>query len=75
MIVGKGAHNQYENVDIGDEIKVRDKSNRSRNIQLWRKCARIRDLGNLATSQGIFRRGARASSMIIQLEDSDCRMI
>ena len=24
MIVGKGAHNQYENVDIGDEIKVRD---------------------------------------------------
>ena len=70
VIVGRGAHDQYENVDIGDEIKVRDSvaivvgifssGGNVHESEIW---------ADLATTQGIFRRGASASSMIIQLDD------
>ena len=72
VIVGKGAHNQYENVDIGDEIKVRDSV--ATVVGIFSSGGNVLESeiwADLATSQGIFRRGASASSMIIQLEDSD----
>ena len=72
IIVGKGANNQYEGLEIGDQIKVRDSfatvvgifsSNGDvHESEIW---------ADLATAQGLFRRGASASSMILRLNSSD----
>ena len=72
IIVGKGANNQYEGLEIGDQIKVRDSfatvvgifsSNGDvHESEIW---------ADLATAQGLFRRGASASSMILKLDSSD----
>ena len=69
IIVGKGANNQYEGLEIGDQIKVRDSfatvvgifsSNGDvHESEIW---------ADLATAQGLFRRGASASSMILKLD-------
>jgi putative ABC transport system permease protein len=72
IIVGKGANNQYEGLEIGDQIKVRDSfatvvgifsSNGDvHESEIW---------ADLATAQGFFRRGASASSMILKLDSPD----
>ena len=72
IIVGKGANNQYEGLEIGDQIKVRDSfatvvgifsSNGDvHESEIW---------ADLAAAQGLFRRGASASSMILRLNSSD----
>ena len=72
IIVGKGANNQYEGLEIGDQIKVRDSfatvvgifsSNGDvHESEIW---------ADLATAQGLFRRGASASSMILILDSPD----
>ena len=72
IIVGKGANNQYEGLEIGDQIKVRDSfatvvgifsSNGDvHESEIW---------ADLATAQGLFRRGASASSMILKLDSPD----
>lgn len=70
VIVGRGAHDQYENVDIGDEIKVRDSM--ATVVGIFSSGGNVHESeiwADLATTQGIFRRGASASSMIIQLDD------
>ena len=70
VIVGRGAHDQYENVDIGDEIKVRDSV--ATIVGIFSSGGNVHESeiwADLATTQGIFRRGASASSMIIQLDD------
>ena len=70
VIVGRGAHDQYENVDIGDEIKVRDSV--ATVVGIFSSGGNVHESeiwADLATTQGIFRRGASASSMIIQLDD------
>ena len=70
VIVGRGAHDQYENVDIGDEIKVRDSI--ATVVGIFSSGGNVHESeiwADLATTQGIFRRGASASSMIIQLDD------
>ena len=71
VIVGRGAHDQYENVDIGDEIKVRDSM--ATVVGIFSSGGNVHESeiwADLATTQGIFRRGASASSMIIQLDDA-----
>ena len=71
VIVGRGAHDQYENVDIGDEIKVRDSI--ATVVGIFSSGGNVHESeiwADLATTQGIFRRGASASSMIIQLDDA-----
>tara|TARA_Y100000768_G_C23972791_1_gene681409 strand:- start:206 stop:1390 length:1185 start_codon:yes stop_codon:yes gene_type:complete len=70
VIVGRGAHDQYENVDLGDEIKVRDSI--ATVVGIFSSGGNVHESeiwADLATTQGIFRRGASASSMIIQLDD------
>ena len=72
IIVGKGANNQYEGLEIGDQIKVRDSfatvvgifsSNGDvHESEIW---------ADLAAAQGIFRRGATASSMILRLDSAE----
>ena len=72
IIVGKGANNQYEGLDIGDQIKVRDSfatvvgifssNGNVHESEIW---------ADLAGAQGIFRRGASASSMILRLNSSE----
>lgn len=72
IIVGKGANNQYEGLDIGDQIKVRDSfatvvgifssNGNVHESEIW---------ADLAGAQGIFRRGASASSMILRLNSPD----
>jgi putative ABC transport system permease protein len=72
IIVGKGANNQYAGLEIGDQIKVRDSfatvvgifsSNGDvHESEIW---------ADLATAQGLFRRGASASSMILKLDSPD----
>ena len=72
IIVGKGANNQYEGLEIGDQIKVRDSfatvvgifsSNGDvHESEIW---------ADLAAAQGLFRRGASASSMILKLNSPD----
>lgn len=72
IIVGKGANNQYEDLDIGDQIKVRDSfatvvgifssNGNVHESEIW---------ADLAGAQGIFRRGASASSMILRLNSPD----
>ena len=71
VIVGRGAHDQYENVDIGDEIKMRDSV--ATVVGIFSSGGNVHESeiwADLATTQGIFRRGASASSMIIQLDDA-----
>lgn len=72
IIVGKGANNQYEGLDIGDQIKVRDSfatvvgifssNGNVHESEIW---------ADLAGAQGIFRRGASASSMILRLNSPE----
>ena len=72
IIVGKGANNQYEGLEIGDQIKVRDSfatvvgifssNGNVHESEIW---------ADLAAAQGLFRRGASASSMIIKLNSPD----
>ena len=72
IIVGKGANNQYEGLEIGDQIKVRDSfatvvgifssNGNVHESEIW---------ADLAAAQGLFRRGASASSMILKLNSSD----
>ena len=72
IIVGKGANNQYEGLEIGDQIKVRDSfatvvgifssNGNVHESEIW---------ADLAAAQGLFRRGASASSMILRLNSPD----
>ena len=72
IIVGKGANNQYEGLEIGDQIKVRDSfatvvgifssNGNVHESEIW---------ADLAAAQGLFRRGASASSMILKLNTLD----
>ena len=72
IIVGKGANNQYEGLDIGDQIKVRDSfatvvgifssNGNVHESEIW---------ADLAAAQGLFRRGASASSIILKLNSPD----
>ena len=72
IIVGKGANNQYEGLGLGDQIKVRDSfatvvgifssNGNVHESEIW---------ADLAAAQGIFRRGASASSMILKLDSPD----
>ena len=72
IIVGKGANNQYEGLEIGDQIKVRDSfatvvgifssNGNVHESEIW---------ADLAAAQGLFRRGASASSMIVRLNSPD----
>ena len=72
IIVGKGANNQYEGLELGDQIKVRDSfatvvgifssNGNVHESEIW---------ADLAAAQGIFRRGASASSMILKLNSPD----
>ena len=72
IIVGKGANNQYEGLEIGDKIKVRDSyatvvgifssNGNVHESEIW---------ADLAAAQGLFRRGASASSMILKLNSPD----
>ena len=72
IIVGKGANNQYKGLEIGDQIKVRDSfatvvgifssNGNVHESEIW---------ADLAAAQGLFRRGASASSMILKLNSPD----
>ena len=72
IIVGKGAYYQYEGLEIGDQIKVRDSfatvvgifssNGNVHESEIW---------ADLAAAQGLFRRGASASSMILKLNSPD----
>ena len=72
IIVGKGANNQYEGLEIGAQIKVRDSyatvvgifssNGNVHESEIW---------ADLAAAQGLFRRGASASSMILKLNSPD----
>ena len=72
IIVGKGANNQYEGLEIGDQIKVRDSfasvvgifssNGNVHESEIW---------ADLAAAQGLFRRGASASSIILKLNSPD----
>jgi putative ABC transport system permease protein len=71
IIVGKGANNQYEGLDIGDQIKVRDSMVTVVGIfstggdvhesEIW---------ADLAGAQGFFRRENSASIAIAQMDNS-----
>ena len=72
IIVGEGANNQYEGLEIGDQIKVRDSfatvvgifssNGNVHESEIW---------ADLAAAQGLFRRGASASSKILKLNSPD----
>ena len=71
IIVGKGANDQYESLDIGDQIKVRDTlvsvvgifttGGDVHESEIW---------ADLAGAQGFFRRENSASIAIAQMESS-----
>ena len=72
VIIGKGAHDQYEGVDLGDQIKVRDgfvtvvgiftTGGDVHESEVW---------GDLPITQNIFRREGSVSSAIVRLESKD----
>ena len=69
VIVGKGAANEYEGLELGNKIKIRDSEWKVVGIfstggdvhesEIW---------ADLAVTQGAFRRGASASIAIVQME-------
>ena len=69
IIVGKGAANEYEGLELGNKIKIRDSEWTVVGIfstggdvhesEIW---------ADLAVTQGAFRRGASASIAIVQME-------
>ena len=69
VIVGKGAANEYEGLELGNKIKIRDSEWTVVGIfstggdvhesEIW---------ADLAVTQGAFRRGASASIAIVQME-------
>ena len=71
IIVGKGAANEYEGLELGNKIKIRDSEWRVVGIfstggdvhesEIW---------ADLAVTQGAFRRGASASIAIVQMEEN-----
>jgi len=71
IIVGKGAANEYEGLEIGNKIKIRDSEWAVVGIfstggdvhesEIW---------ADLAVTQGAFRRGASASIAIVQMEEN-----
>lgn len=71
IIVGKGAANEYEGLELGNKIKIRDSE--------WTVVGIFSTGGNvheseiwadLAVTQGAFRRGASASIAIVQMEEN-----
>lgn len=72
VIIGKGAHDQYEGVELGDQIKVRDgfvtvvgiftTGGDVHESEVW---------GDLPITQNIFRREGSVSSVIVRLESKD----
>jgi len=72
VIIGKGAHNQYEGVELGDQIKIRDgfvtvvgiftTGGDVHESEVW---------GDLPITQNIFRREGSVSSVIVRLESKD----
>ena len=72
IIVGKGANNQYEGLELGDQIKVRDSF--ATVVGIFSSNGNVHESevwADLAAAQGIFRRGASASSMILKLDSPD----
>ena len=72
IIVGKGANNQYEGLELGDQIKVRDSF--ATVVGIFSSNGNVHESevwADLAAAQGIFRRGASASSMILKLNSPD----
>ena len=72
IIVGKGANNQYEGLELGDQIKVRDSF--ATVVAIFSSNGNVHESeiwADLAAAQGIFRRGASASSMILKLNSPD----
>ena len=71
IIVGKGAANEYEGLELGNKIKIRDSEWKVVGIfstggdvhesEIW---------ADLAVTQGAFRRGASASIAIVQMEEN-----
>lgn len=71
IIVGKGAANEYEGLELGNKIKIRDSEWTVVGIfstggdvhesEVW---------ADLAVTQGAFRRGASASIAIVQMEEN-----
>ena len=71
VIVGKGAANEYEGLELGNKIKIRDSEWTVVGIfstggdvhesEIW---------ADLAVTQGAFRRGASASIAIVQMEEN-----
>ena len=71
VIVGKGAANEYEGLELGNKIKIRDSEWTVVGIfstggdvhesEVW---------ADLAVTQGAFRRGASASIAIVQMEEN-----
>jgi putative ABC transport system permease protein len=71
IIVGKGAANEYEGLELGNKIKIRDSEWAVVGIfstggdvhesEIW---------ADLAVTQGAFRRGASASIAIVQMEEN-----
>ncbi len=71
IIVGKGAANEYEGLELGNKIKIRDSEWTVVGIfstggdvhesEIW---------ADLAVTQGAFRRGASASIAIVQMEEN-----
>ena len=71
IIVGKGAANEYEGLELGNKIKMRDSEWTVVGIfstggdvhesEIW---------ADLAVTQGAFRRGASASIAIVQMEEN-----
>ena len=72
VIIGKGAHDQYEGVELGEQIKVRDgfvtvvgifsTGGDVHESEVW---------GDLPITQNIFRREGSVSSVIVRLESKD----
>ena len=72
VIIGKGAYDQYDGVEIGDQIKVRDgfvtvvgifsTGGDVHESEIW---------GDLPITQNIFRREGSVSSAIVRLESKD----
>ena len=72
VIIGKGAHDQYEGVELGDQIKIRDgfvtvvgiftTGGDVHESEVW---------GDLPITQNIFRREGSVSSVIVRLESKD----
>ena len=72
VIIGKGAHDQYEGVELGDQIKIRDgfvtvvgiftTGGDVHESEVW---------GDLPITQNIFRREGNVSSVIVRLESKD----